>query len=369
MKVRLITACLMLLMAGPVPAIASDGPAVTEMGARLWQQAANEQSALEERGVVLNDPELNRYLQHVTNRLWLHAPVRMEAPSVKVIMDPRIDAHAYPNGVCYLSTGMLGVLENESQLAMILAHEMVHYARQHAVAFYNRLSNGTPPLDTQRDHPGGRNGWIATRQRLEKAERQADREGIAMIRAAGYCDAQVLPLMSKQMDRMMDQGYRKYTSQLKRRLAFFREQVREHQGEPSCTASIVSRPDDFQARMAPALLADAQTALQHGEWQQAHTSISAFLKLKPTHAPAHYLKGEILRRQNRGDRNDACISSYQQALTIDPTFPLAHRALGEWYYRAGRYRLARPHFEAFLDLAPGDHSHAFIKGYLQQCIN
>lgn len=369
MKPRLIPACLMLLMAGAVQAIASDGPAVTEMGDRLWQQAANEQSALEERGVVLTDPELSRYLHNVTDRLWLHTPVRMEAPRVKVIMDPRIDAHAYPNGVCYLSTGMLGVLENESQLAMILAHEMVHYVRQHTVAFYNRLSNGGPPADTEHDHPGGLNGGLDTMQRLAEAERQADREGLAMIRAAGYCDAQVLPLMSNLMHRMLDQGYRKYTSQLNRRSAFFRNQIRHPSGQASCIASTVNQADDFQARLAPALLANAQIALRHGEWQQAHTSISAFLKLKPTHAPAHYLKGEILRRQHRGDRNDACISSYQQALTIDPTFPLAHRALGEWYYRAGRYRLARPHFEAFLDLAPGDNSQAFIKGYLQQCIN
>ena len=208
------------------------------------------------------------------------------------------------------------------------------------------------------------------RQRVDEAERQADREGIAMMRAAGYCDAQVLPLMSNLMRMMKAKGHEEYTSQINQRSAFFREQVGKHSGqEASCAASTVSLPDDFHARMAPAMLANAQSALRQGEWQQAHKSISAFLTVKSEHAQAHYLKGEILRRQNRGDRNDACLGSYQQALTIDPTFPLAHRALGEWYFRAGHYQLARPHFEAFLDLAPGDHSHAFIKGYLQQCIN
>jgi tetratricopeptide (TPR) repeat protein len=185
----------------------------------------------------------------------------------------------------------------------------------------------------------------------------------------GYCDGQVLPLMANLMRTMKDEGYPERASQLKRRMAFFREQIREHQQEPSCAAYTRSLPGDFHARMAPALLANAQCALRLGEWQQADKNISAFLTTEPKHAQAHYLKGEILRRQNGGGRDEACLGSYQQALKIDPTFPLAHRALGEWYFRAGRYQLARPHFEAFLDLAPGDHSHAFIKGYLQQCIN
>jgi predicted Zn-dependent protease len=359
----------MLLMAAPLPAIAAEGAAASAIGPRLWQLAAKEQMALEQRGAVLNDPSLGRYLQDVVNRLWRQAPVRMEAPTVKVIMDTRIDAHAYPNGVCYLSTGMLDIMENESQLAMILAHEMVHYARQHAVAFYNHFVSGAPPIDDRHARPGAMQGGLAMRHRLDEAERQADREGIAMMRAAGYCDAQVLPLMSNLMRRMMDLGYQEHTSQLEQRSAFFREQVGSHSGQAACNASTVSLPGDFRARLAPALLANAQNAIRQGEWQQAHTSISAFLTVKPAHAQAHYLKGEILRRRSRGDRNEACLGSYRQALKIDPTFPLAHRALGEWYFRAKRYEKARPHFEAFLDLAPGDHSQAFIKGYLQQCIN
>jgi uncharacterized protein HemY len=57
------------------------------------------------------------------------------------------------------------------------------------------------------------------------------------------------------------------------------------------------------------------------------------------------------------------------ALKIDPKFPLAHRALGELHFKAGRYQMAKPYFEAFLSLAPQDDAREYIKGYLRQCLN
>jgi Flp pilus assembly protein TadD len=135
----------------------------------------------------------------------------------------------------------------------------------------------------------------------------------------------------------------------------------------ACGSATHGNPGFFFTRIAPALMANAKTALTCGDWNQADQSISKFLALKPDDARAHYLKGEILRRRNDGDGKNQCMGSYLKALKIDPEFPLAHRALGELHFKAGQFQTAIPYFEAFLSLAPQDGAREFIKGYLRQC--
>jgi predicted Zn-dependent protease len=288
-------------------------------------------------------------------------------PTVKIISDTRIEAHAYPNGVCFLSTGMLDVLENESQLAMILAHEMVHYARQHTAALYNHFQPTNLQYDSREADGVDPVDGMTILHAIDSAERQADREGVAIIQAAGYCDKEVLPLMANLVRCMVEQGHPESVPQLNKRIERFNALVnQEGQGragsEPTGTDA-----NGYRDGVAPALIDNAELALRGGDWSQAERSITRFLESEPLNARAYYLKGEILRRQNGNRPNAACIGAYEKALEIDPTFQPPHRALGELYFKAGRCQMAKPYFEAFLNLAPKDAASSFIKGYLKQC--
>jgi len=143
------------------------------------------------------------------------------------------------------------------------------------------------------------------------------------------------------------------------------------EGRRKASASLESDgPHAFYLNhIAPALVANAQVALQRGDWDQADCSISKFLLLRPDDARAYFIKGEILRRQNDRQDENQCVGYYEKALNIDPKFPLAYQALGELHYKAGRYQTAKPYFEAFLHLAPQDDAGEYIKGYLRQCRN
>src|SRR6266404_6355695 len=48
-----------------------------------------------------------------------------------VVEDPEINAASLPDGTLLINTGLLGVLENEAQLAFILSHEMAHVLQVH----------------------------------------------------------------------------------------------------------------------------------------------------------------------------------------------------------------------------------------------
>jgi predicted Zn-dependent protease len=366
---RQLIAWMPLLLALATPGHTADAAAVPKKASRLWQLAAQEQARLDQRGIILEDASLNRYLHGVTTRLWKQLASPLNMPRVKIITDTRIDAHAYPNGVCYMSTGMLDILENESQLAMILAHEMIHYVRQHTAALYNHFQPSRLQDDGGNAHPGSTAGSLTMWHTIDAAERQADREGLAILQAAGYCEKEVLPLMSNLAQCVADQGHTQSVYQLKQRAARFKMRVDQAGDHSTCSPSTGTDTDGYRDSVAPALIANAQQALRGGDWDQADRSISRFLVSQPLNARAHYLKGEILRRRNGSNLDAACINAFEKALDIDPTFPLTHRALGELHYKAGRYQLAKPYFEAFLSLAPQDSARAFIKGYLKQCQN
>lgn len=331
----------------------------------LSRLAVNEQTAMENRGMILEDPSVTTFLQHVADHLWKHVPTDLPAPVVDVVADTHINAYAYPNGRCYVSTGMLAILDNESQLAMIVAHEIVHYVRQHTTALYDHLRDGRAgPTDGNARHRNTADNRRIVLNTVEAAERQADSEGLAMIMRAGYDTAQVVPLMNALIRQMSLRGYTATVGQLEHRLTYF-----QAHGAGPAPHDDNRGMHDYLAQVAPALMANAQAAVRRGEWDQAARSVARFLLVRPADARAYYLKGEISRRDRSSGPVQNCIGSYLKAIELDPSFPPVHRALGELYYKAGRYQLAKPYFETFLSLAPTDSAREFIKGYLRQCQN
>ena len=366
---RNLVAWMMLMLAWASPLYALDAETASNQTPRLWRLAAQEQTMLEQRGVVLHEASLSSYLQTVAERLWGQVSTDLSAPTVKVVMDTRMEAYAYPNGYCFLSTGILNQIENEDQLAMILAHEMVHYIRQHTAVLYDHFQMSIHSTGLSYADQSQTAGGLAMKQKIDAAECQADEEGLEMLRAAGYCETEVLSLMSNLLNSLRDQGASEAVGRLENRITTMKARIGQARDSFSCTPATESSHDFFLSRIAPALIANAQSALTCGDWNQADQSISKFLVLKPEDARAYYLQGEVLRRRNNGEGKNQCIESYIKALEIDPGFPLAHRALGELHFKAGRFQTAKPYFEAFLSLAPQDDAREYIKGYLRQCQN
>ena len=85
----------------------------------LRAQATQEEATLLKRVKVYDDPQLAEYLTKVTERVAAGA-------KVTVIADPTLGAFALPGGRVFVHTGLLSAVENEAQLAMILAREAAH---------------------------------------------------------------------------------------------------------------------------------------------------------------------------------------------------------------------------------------------------
>ena len=87
----------------------------------------------ERDGLVYADEPTNAYLQRVGESLL---PRNLDLEHVlwkfRVLRDPVPNAFALPNGSVYVNTGLISLLDNESQLAAILAHEITHVLLRHS---------------------------------------------------------------------------------------------------------------------------------------------------------------------------------------------------------------------------------------------
>ena len=118
--------------------------------AEIGKQASKEVTAL---FGVYRDPKVARYVIEVGNRVLetshLRRPgideqIRKTPVTFGVLDSPVINAMALPGGYIYVTRGMLAHLNNEDQLATVLAHEIGHVAARHAArqAWQQQIGQG-----------------------------------------------------------------------------------------------------------------------------------------------------------------------------------------------------------------------------------
>jgi predicted Zn-dependent protease len=93
---------------------------------------------LQRFGKPVTNEALQQYVNLVGNAVAANSK-RSTIPYRFAVLDsPVQNAFAAPGGVVFISKAMLGVLENESELAAVLAHEVGHVAGKHAIRSIRR---------------------------------------------------------------------------------------------------------------------------------------------------------------------------------------------------------------------------------------
>lgn len=82
-------------------------------------------------GGVLNDPEVNDYLNELGNRLVAVSPDARQDFEFFAVPDNGINAFALPGGFVGVNTGLVLLAQSESELASVLAHEITHVTQRH----------------------------------------------------------------------------------------------------------------------------------------------------------------------------------------------------------------------------------------------
>ena len=85
----------------------------------------------EAEGAFYDDPELQAYIDRVGQRLVANSDMPDKSFTFSVLDSPDINAFATPGGFIYINRGLLAYLDNEAELAGVLAHEIGHVTGRH----------------------------------------------------------------------------------------------------------------------------------------------------------------------------------------------------------------------------------------------
>lgn len=92
-------------------------------------------------GKVYFDGSYTECLQNITNQLLRNKPELLKQVKVYAFKSASLNAVTYPDGHIFVNLGLIASVENEDQLAAILAHEIVHYTKEHAKQAYKKEQN------------------------------------------------------------------------------------------------------------------------------------------------------------------------------------------------------------------------------------
>lgn len=335
---------------------------------RVWAEGEQDEEALRKSGHVRDDPALTAYLQAVMDRLFPEFAGRVR---VRVANDSALNAFALPQGTVFVNMGLLARLENEAQLATILAHEGSHFTHRHGYQSIRQAKSLSGFAVTASILTGGIGGVLGSAVASTSmsgysrdTEREADRQGFERMARAGY-DV-----------RESARGFRLLAGEVKaldvREPFFFASHPR-----------LQERIDSFEALSAghagpPGEVGEARFAAAtdglREEWLQAQIELGkprsvihvlanpAMLARYPVHA--HYYLGEAYRLRGEEGDSGRAEAAWREAVARAPDFAPSHRALGILALKRRDWAAARDGLRRYLALAPAAHDAAFMRDYL-----
>ncbi|MES2679186.1 MAG: M48 family metallopeptidase [Bacteroidota bacterium] len=118
----------------------TENKVLTEKQARDYYAQMNFfKSQLFQSGRLYLTNDITVYIDSIKDRLLAPEP-KLKA-EIKIFLTRYTNANAFcfPDGSIFMNSGLLAVVDNESELAFIIAHEMAHYAEQHNIKDLKKL--------------------------------------------------------------------------------------------------------------------------------------------------------------------------------------------------------------------------------------
>ena len=372
--VLIITIC--CLVAGcvtsqPIPVTRPQAVSIEEQ--MLWRRAQEEQDTINDSGVLYRDAALETYLNHIAAKLQKNSRSQDISFQIKVVKDSNLNAFAFPNGVIYIHSGILARMDNEAQLAALLAHEMVHCTHRHSLRAQRILEDRSPARIPTVQESTQKHGIIRptvfTRRYSRKLETEADRVGLDLVIKSNYDPKEVLTLFKLMEQEIEFEGVKEpyffgSHPSVRQRIKNVNHWLADKYGE---NVTGVKNTAVFQFRISRLTLENARLDLRRGRFLVAQRTVEKFLALKPDDARAYFLLGEILRQRGRQDDAAAAMRYYEKSISLNPSLPEPHKAMGLIHYKDGEKGLAKKYFESCLLLSPDSVDRAYIQGYLKLC--
>ena len=340
----------------------------------LWRRAQEAQQTLIQGGKLSDNSSLAAYVNRVTAVLRPETCPSALKFKVYIINDPFMNAHAYPDGGIFITTGLLARLENEAQLAAILGHEMAHAIARDALRTYRQCS-GAVGKNWSRSRSEGSEPSEELAECLKgvgrRRESAADACGLDMLVQAQYDPSEALRVFYHQKEALSIDG----SSDRPTTGFHLRWDERMQVVEQLLAASYKGADSGkhgkaaYTSQIQPVLLLNAGLNLRLGRYRWARIDLERYLQIQPEDARAHFLLGESFQQQGGKTRIKNALQCYREAIRLDGSYVAPQKAIGMLYFKQGRKHLAGRFLQTALALSPDDKDRVYLADYLAECLS
>jgi len=337
---------------------------VDEDEVHIFEESAQARRTLEKKGLILRDPEITAYLNAVLDRVKPEDLPDTLNITVAAVRDPVVNAYAFPDGSIYMNVGLLERLENEAQLANILAHELAHVVLRHSLEAYKDRRDKVVAAHITDLFLFGTSiayiPYIASISSYSRSqEEEADKMALELMSEAGYplSGATGLFKVLEQVKTGTSASFSIYSSHPDNaaRARYTGNYIEENRLETNADKS----PETADYLAVRRKLAQEAITLQLNikHYELARDSVDRALARDPDNPWLYYYRGETWRLMGedpsgtarehawlydqtlddeltagmaarRDEFHAAAIEAYEQALARDATFARANRGIG-----------------------------------------
>ena len=342
-----------------------------DVNAKLIKQAEEFHALVVRKGLIFNDDKIEAYVNKVANRIIPYHAKASDDFNVFILRDPIINAVAMPNGNIYVTIGLLARLENEAQLAFVLAHEVMHVIQNHADKTF-RKQKSTIIAGHIADLMlfGTSIAYIPAAMTLasfsREQETEADHMGLRLLAGSGYdihATQRFFEILGevKAVESIKGSVYSSHPTNLKR----MKQTSSLIKSKKVISPSNPEIGDEAYLIIRQTVLFEAiRLKLHQRLYELARDTANIGLRLLPGDPMIHYYLGESYRltaedpdgasreyawiyqdggsrthietfKQQRDEFLRKANVAFKKALEIDPYFHLAYRGLGLVAYERG----------------------------------
>ena len=335
------------------------------------------------RGELYEHPELNALVRSIGTRLAPSSTDPYLDYRFYILRTPERVAFSLADGQVYVSLGMVATLENEAQLATLLAHEIEHAASHHALRHrrnsrHRRRAGKTlgavvigalvvatqGELDLDFSGPGPSRGieGIVPQKAFHgyrrDRESEADRRAIRRIAHLGYDteESSRLFVVLSQAAAAGDGVTTKWAhrSELLERGSRARRQASELGLSADRVAARQVRVETYEVLRRRAGLDAAYELVWKGYTARAVDLAQRLIEQRDRDPEAHFVLAEAYLGGAEQDVSALGYArrEYRRTLDLDPYFAEAHRGLGLIAQRAGLWAEANQELGMYLEAYP-----------------
>lgn len=137
-------------------------------------------------GKVIFGDTITQYCNRILDHLLKNDQSLRHQLRIYTVKSPEVNAFATGNGIIFINLGLIAQVENEAQLAYVIAHEVIHYKNEHVLNQYieeEKIKNGEDLYKTSDRFE--RLNALSTYSKSQELE--ADADGFKMLfKNSGY---------------------------------------------------------------------------------------------------------------------------------------------------------------------------------------